>query len=88
MGNHSLEDFPIILEKIINKKNVNILFGVPKHEAPNTKNMHIITKQGMKIGGDNPNITKIQRKENNYPNPNKKKDILNDATTIFEELTS
>ena len=38
--------------------------------------------------GDNPHITKIQSKENYYPNPHKQKDILNYATIFFEELSS
>ena len=36
--------------------------------------------------GDNPHITKIQSKENNYPNPHKKREIFNHPILIFEEL--
>ena len=49
VGNHSLEDFPIILENIMSKNNVNHLSRVPKNEVLNTKNLQIITRQGTKI---------------------------------------
>ena len=50
VGDHSLEDFPIMLEKINKKKNVNVLSCVQKHDIINTKNLHIVTQQGTKIG--------------------------------------
>ena len=49
VGDHSLEDFPIILEKIINNKYVKLLSGVPKEEVLITKKMHIITRHGANI---------------------------------------
>ena len=52
VGNRSLEDCPIILEKIMNKKNVNHLSRVPMHEVLNTKKLQDITRQGTKIGED------------------------------------
>ena len=45
-----MEDCPIILEKIMNKKNVNHLSRVHNNEVLNTKNLQIITRQGTKIG--------------------------------------
>ena len=50
VGDHSLEDFPIILETIMNKKNVNHLSRVPKNEVLNTKKLQLITRQASKIG--------------------------------------
>ena len=49
-----------MLEKINNKKNVNVLSCVQKHDVLTTKNMHIVTRQGTKTGPDNPQISKIQ----------------------------
>ena len=41
--------FSIILEKIMNKNNVNHLSRVPKHEVLNTKKLKVITRQGTKL---------------------------------------
>ena len=49
---HSLQDFPIMLEKIMNQKLVNILSCVPKNENPNLKTLQIITRLNTKIGHD------------------------------------
>ena len=72
MGDHLLEDCPTILNKINKDKNVNILSCVQKSDIIHTMNLHIVTRQGTKIGGDNPRIRKIKDK-NEYPNPTKKK---------------
>ena len=69
---HNVEDYPIVLEKLSNKNNINVLSGVPKHELLNHKKMQIVTRHGIRIGDDNPQITKIQNKNDNYPNPHKK----------------
>ena len=47
-----------MLEKINTKKNVNVLSCVQKNDVVNTKNLHIVTRQGTKIGADNPKISK------------------------------
>ena len=44
---------------------------VQKHDVMNTKNLHIVTRQGTKIGNDNPHISKI-KENNDYPNLTKK----------------
>jgi hypothetical protein len=51
VGDHSLEDCPIVLEKVMNKRNVNILYTMPKQEVLNSKNIHVITRSG--VGRDN-----------------------------------
>ena len=48
VGDHSLEDFPTMLEKINTKKNVNVLSCVQKNDVINTKKIHIVTRQGTK----------------------------------------
>ena len=85
MGNHSLEYCPTILEKINKKKNLNVFYCVKKSDIIRKKNLHIVTRQGMKIGGDNPRISKIKDK-NEYPNPIKKKKLYNDASSMFQEF--
>ena len=52
MGDHSLRDCPIILEKIMSKRNVNQLSRVHRNDVVNTKNIWIITRQGTNIGDD------------------------------------
>ena len=74
-----------MLEKINKKKNVNVLSCVQKHDTINTKNLHIVTRQGMKTGSDNPQISKIKEK-NVYPDPVKETQIYKDATNIFREF--
>ena len=68
VGDHSLEDFPTMLEKINTKKNVKVLSCVQKNDVITTKNLHIVTRQGTKTGADNPQISKIKEK-NVYPDP-------------------
>ena len=61
-----------MLEKINTKKNVNVLSFVQKSDVINTKKLHIVTRQGTKIGSDNPRISTIKEK-NVYPDPLKEK---------------
>ena len=86
MGDHSLEDCPTIIDKINKKKNVNVLSCVQKSDIVRTKNLHIVTRQGMKIRSDNPRISKIKDK-NAYPNPRKQKQLYNDASNMFQEFS-
>ena len=74
-----------MLEKINKKKNVNVLSCNEKHDIINTKNLHIVTRQGTKIGSDNPWISKTKEK-NDYPNPAKQKQLYKNATNIFKEF--
>ena len=63
-----------MLEKVNNKKNVNIFFSVLKYDIIKTKNLQIVTRQGTKIGLDNPQISKVRSKED-YPNPIEQKQL-------------
>ena len=74
-----------MLEKINKKKNLNVLSCVQKHDIINTNNLHIVTRQGTKIGNDNPRISKIKEK-NVYPDLVKEKQIYKDATNVFKEF--
>lgn len=80
VGEHSLEDCPIMLEKIINKKTANTLSCVPKSNIADTKNLQVITSQGTKTGLDRnePKILKIIQKDD-YPNIDKQKELYKDA---------
>ena len=75
-----------MINKINKKKNVNVLSCVQKHDIINTKNLHIVTRQGTKIGDDNPRISKIKEK-NDYPDPFKQKQMYKDATNVFREFS-
>ena len=76
-----------MLEKINNKKNVNVLSSVQKCDIIQTNKLQIVTKQGTKIRRDNPQISKIKSKED-YPNPSEQKRLYNDASNIFQELAA
>ena len=54
-----------------------------KNDVINRKNLHIVTRQGTKIGSDNPRISKIKEK-NVYPNPLKEKQTYKEATNVFK----
>ena len=86
VGEHNLEDFPIMLDNINNEKNVNLLSGLPKHEALHSKNLHIFTIQGINIGSGKPHITKNQSKEYSYPNTYKQMNFLNNAKKYLKNL--
>ena len=74
-----------MLEKINNKKNVNVLSCVQKHDVLTTKNLHIVTRQGTKTGPDNPQISKIID-DNVYPDPMRGKQTYQEATHIFHDI--
>jgi len=77
-----------MLGNIINKKNVNHLCCVPKHHELNVKSLRVITRHGVKIRNVvNPSmkITKNTKKKY-YPNPHKQRELVNDATRIFQKL--
>jgi hypothetical protein len=46
VGDHSLEDFPIILDKVMNKIDVNLLHKIPKQDVLNSKNIHVVMRLG------------------------------------------
>ena len=74
-----------MLEKISNKKNVNVLSCVQKNDVLTTKNLHIVTRQGTKIGPDNPQISKIED-TNVYPDPLKEKQTYQESTHTFNDI--
>ena len=76
-----------MLKKINNKKNVNVLSSVQKCDVVRTKYLQIVTRQDIKIGMDNPKISKIKNKYD-YPNPVIRKQLYSDATNIFQELAA
>ena len=65
------------------KENVNVLSCVQKNDVINTKNLHIVTRQGTKTGSDNPRISKIKEK-NVYLDPLKEKQTYKEATNVFK----
>ena len=75
-----------MIDKMNNKKNINVLSSVHKCDIVQTKNLQIVTQQGTKNGMDNPQIRKIKSKED-YPNPDEKK-LYNDASNIFKEVAT
>ena len=87
VGDHSLEDYPIVLETIINKKLVNNLSCVPKSYVHSAKNIQVITRCGTRTGYDK-DITELIKhiEKNDYPNCQKQKDLFKDAKFFFEEI--
>ena len=84
---HSLEDCPIIIRKIMSNKNVNLLSRVPKHEILNRKNLQIVTRQGTKSGEGNQNTIKVIIIKNDYPNLSEQKEIGKYVSKIIEQLS-
>jgi hypothetical protein len=46
IDDHSIEDCLIVLDNIMIKINVNLLYVVSKNEVLNSKNLHVITRSG------------------------------------------
>ena len=89
VGDHSLEDCPIMLETIINKRSVNSLSCVPKSDVQSTKNLQVITRHGTRTRFDKNKIESIKHIEKNgYPNCQKHKSLFKDAKNVFEEITA
>ena len=87
MGDHSLEDCPMMLENIINKKAVNNLSCVPKSDVHCSKNLQVITQCGTRTGFDKNIIEPIKHiAKNDYPNCQKKKDLFKDVENVFKEI--
>jgi len=51
LGNHTLKYCPNIIEKVLNKKIVNLLQTIPKHVILNSKNLHVF--KSSRARGDN-----------------------------------
>ena len=56
-----------------------------KNDVINTKNLHIVTRQGTKIGADNTRINKIKEKTI-YPDPLKETQTYKEGTNVFKEI--
>lgn len=69
LGDHSLEDFPKIIEKVLSKRTVNLLQTVPKHDILNLKNLHVVTRSGVGRDNSNHNQQVIQRIKNTTKHP-------------------
>ena len=69
-----------MLDLLNKRRNFNVLSCVPKNDEAITKNIQIKTRQGTKIGGYNAQIEKIQRKQEDYPNPWKERQIFNNTS--------
>jgi hypothetical protein len=84
VGEHSLEDCPIMLENIMNKKTVNTLSCVPKTNMSYVKNLQVITRHGTKTGLDKNETKPIKIiKKDDYPNTDKQKELYKDAEKVF-----
>ena len=89
VGDHSLEDCPIMLEKIMDKKSVNSLSCVPKSDVHSVKNLQIITRCGTRTSYDKDTIKPIKHIEkNDYPNSKKHKELFRNASNFFEEIVA
>jgi hypothetical protein len=73
VNDHSLEYYSIMIEKMGNKRTINLLQTVPRHEVLNSKNMNVIMRFGVGRQEVIPKISIIHlsRKENRYLDPKK-----------------
>ena len=86
--NGSLEDFPIILQKIMNNKNVNHLSRGRKNEVVNTKNLQIITRQWTKTREDKGKSISTIPPNHDYPNLVMQREIFKDSSQIIKDLAT
>ena len=75
-----------MLEKIMEKRNVNHLSRVQKNDLVNSRNILIITRQGTKIGEDNIESNNTTIQNHYYPNPKVQKWMVSDATEVFKSI--
>ena len=87
-SDHSLEDFPIMLEKIMNKRNVDHLSRVHKKYVLYTKNLHIITRQGTRVGEEKEKNTSTILQNHEYPNHIMQQETFKNLTQVFKELAT
>lgn len=77
-----------MLEKIMAKRNVNHLSHIPKTNLVNSKNIHILTRQGTKIGEDRIITNDATLPNQHYSNVKMQKKVYNDATNVFKKLAN
>jgi hypothetical protein len=86
VGDHSLEECPIVLDKIMTRKNVNLLHAVSKEEVLNSKNLNIITRSGAGRELNSATLHDQQkRKDSFFPNPDKEEQIMKEAIIFFKQ---
>jgi hypothetical protein len=86
VGYHSLEDYPIVLEKVMNKKNINILHTIPKHDILNSNNLHVVKHLGY---GEDIYVepSSLQRGGGNtYPDIKKEEKLMQEEMKIFRNI--
>ena len=89
MGDHFLEDCPIMLEKIMNKKTVNSLSYVPKTDMNYVKNLQVITRYGTRTRPDKNESEPIKCiQKYDYPNCDKQKQLYKGAKKDFQEIST
>jgi len=69
MSDHFNEYFPIVLEKVMNKRNINLLHTMPKLDILNSKNLHVVTRS--RVGEEIYSEPPIRKRggQNAYPDP-------------------
>ena len=85
VGEHSLEDCPVMLEKIMNKNNIQSSSCVENGNAVKYANVNIVTRQGTDT--KNAEISKYNVNPQAHLDVTKQKEIFQDASQIFEELS-
>ena len=76
-----------MLEKIMNKRNVNHLTRVHRNDVVNTRNIWIITRQGTQIGDDKVKSNSIILQNYEHPNTKMQKQTFNHAIQVFKDLS-
>ena len=86
MGDYSFEDFPIMLETIMSKKNVNHLSRMHINVVVNIINLWIITREGTQIRDDKVKNNNIVLRYYEHPNTKMHKQKFNHATQVLIDL--
>jgi hypothetical protein len=88
VGDHSLEDCPIVLEKVMNKRMVNILHIVPRKEVLNSNNIHVVTIY--RVGLDNymnrESLIQQLGNQSTYLNPDQEEKLMREALKFFKNI--
>lgn len=90
LGDHTSEDCPNIIDKVLNKRTINLLQIAPKQEIMNSKNLHVVTRLGVRKYNNNQNRQVIQPIENStkYPNMQEQNDTMLKIVELFIKETN
>jgi hypothetical protein len=75
-----------VLEKVMNKRNINLLHTMPKLDILNSKNLHVVTRS--RVGEEIYSEPPIRKRggQNIYPDPEHEEKLMREAMKFFKNI--